>query len=107
MMSPLRGFGKSEVQTCRRVLIAEVYRGQGADFTTVFVNDQFLNRDPENKIKVHIISAQAYHSLFMHNIAIKCGLIYYSALYHLHLVKAETAQAFIPKEFRLVEAFGY
>ncbi|RVW29218.1 Protein NEOXANTHIN-deficient 1 [Vitis vinifera] len=25
----------------------------------------------------------------------------------LHLVKAETARAFIPKEFRLVEAFGY
>lgn len=39
--------------------------------------------------------------------AIKCGLIYYSALYHLHLVKAETARAFIPIEFRLVEAFGY
>ncbi|KAF3338697.1 hypothetical protein FCM35_KLT17534 [Carex littledalei] len=39
--------------------------------------------------------------------AIKCGLIYYSALYHLHLVKAETARSFIPKEFRLVEAFGY
>ncbi|XP_011086872.1 protein NEOXANTHIN-DEFICIENT 1 [Sesamum indicum] len=30
-----------------------------------------------------------------------------SALYQLHLVKAETARAFIPKEFRLVEAFGY
>ncbi|CAI9093075.1 OLC1v1028483C1 [Oldenlandia corymbosa var. corymbosa] len=29
------------------------------------------------------------------------------ALYQLHLVKAETAKAFIPKEFRLVEAFGY
>ncbi|WJZ81794.1 hypothetical protein VitviT2T_001613 [Vitis vinifera] len=29
------------------------------------------------------------------------------ALYQLHLVKAETARAFIPKEFRLVEAFGY
>ncbi|CAK7336063.1 unnamed protein product [Dovyalis caffra] len=34
----------------------------------------------------------------------KCGE---SALYQLHLVKAETARAFIPKEFRLVEAFGY
>jgi len=33
----------------------------------VFVNDQFLNWDPENKIKVRIISARAYHSLFMHN----------------------------------------
>lgn len=29
------------------------------------------------------------------------------ALYQLHLVKAETARAFVPKEFRLVEAFGY
>ncbi|KZV44076.1 hypothetical protein F511_10747 [Dorcoceras hygrometricum] len=29
------------------------------------------------------------------------------ALYQLHLVKAETARAFIPKEFKLVEAFGY
>ncbi|XP_065853285.1 protein NEOXANTHIN-DEFICIENT 1 [Euphorbia lathyris] len=30
-----------------------------------------------------------------------------SALYQLHLVKSETAKAFIPKEFKLVEAFGY
>ncbi|XP_028076972.1 protein NEOXANTHIN-DEFICIENT 1 isoform X4 [Camellia sinensis] len=30
-----------------------------------------------------------------------------SALYQLHLVKAETARAFVPKEFKLVEAFGY
>ncbi|XP_023644749.1 protein NEOXANTHIN-DEFICIENT 1 isoform X3 [Capsella rubella] len=30
-----------------------------------------------------------------------------SALYQIHLVKAENARAFIPKEFRLVEAFGY
>lgn len=30
-----------------------------------------------------------------------------SALYQLHLVKAKTARAFIPKEFKLVEAFGY
>ncbi|KAL3511497.1 hypothetical protein ACH5RR_030898 [Cinchona calisaya] len=29
------------------------------------------------------------------------------ALYQLHLVKAETARAFIPKDLRLVEAFGY
>ncbi|KAK3018173.1 hypothetical protein RJ639_003843 [Escallonia herrerae] len=29
------------------------------------------------------------------------------ALYQLHLLKAETARVFIPKEFRLVEAFGY
>ncbi|XP_056867182.1 protein NEOXANTHIN-DEFICIENT 1-like isoform X1 [Raphanus sativus] len=30
-----------------------------------------------------------------------------SALYQIHLVKAATARAFIPKELRLVEAFGY
>ncbi|KAG0496032.1 hypothetical protein HPP92_000640 [Vanilla planifolia] len=30
-----------------------------------------------------------------------------SALYQLHLVKAEVARAFIPKEFKLVQAFGY
>ncbi|CAN6726834.1 unnamed protein product [Malus baccata var. baccata] len=30
-----------------------------------------------------------------------------SALYQLHLVKAATVRACIPKEFRLVEAFGY
>ncbi|XP_068666115.1 protein NEOXANTHIN-DEFICIENT 1 isoform X2 [Aristolochia californica] len=29
------------------------------------------------------------------------------ALYQLHLVKAKTARAFIPKELKLVEAFGY
>lgn len=33
----------------------------------VFVNDQFLNWDSENRIKVRIVSARAYHSLFMHN----------------------------------------
>ncbi|GFS33067.1 hypothetical protein Acr_00g0026140 [Actinidia rufa] len=31
----------------------------------------------------------------------------FSAMYQLHLVKAKTARAFIPKEFKLVEAFGY
>ncbi|KAL1349889.1 protein NEOXANTHIN-DEFICIENT 1 isoform X4 [Arachis hypogaea] len=30
-----------------------------------------------------------------------------SALYQLHLVKAEKARRYIPKEFKLVEAFGY
>ncbi|KAL0695561.1 hypothetical protein Bca4012_062741 [Brassica carinata] len=30
-----------------------------------------------------------------------------SALYQIHLVKSATARAFIPKELRLVEAFGY
>ncbi|XP_047096110.1 protein NEOXANTHIN-DEFICIENT 1 isoform X1 [Lolium rigidum] len=30
-----------------------------------------------------------------------------SALYQLHLVKAATARAFVPKDLRLVEAFGY
>lgn len=33
----------------------------------VFVNDQFLNWDPEHRIKVRIVSARAYHALFMHN----------------------------------------
>lgn len=37
----------------------------------VYVNDQFLNWDPENKIKVRIVSARAYHSLFMHNMCIR------------------------------------
>uniref|UniRef100_A0A453IH04 phosphoenolpyruvate carboxykinase (ATP) n=2 Tax=Aegilops tauschii subsp. strangulata TaxID=200361 RepID=A0A453IH04_AEGTS len=37
----------------------------------VYVNDQFLNWDPENRIKVRIISARAYHSLFMHNMCIR------------------------------------
>ncbi|KAH0459874.1 hypothetical protein IEQ34_010537 [Dendrobium chrysotoxum] len=31
----------------------------------------------------------------------------FSALYQLHLVKAEIAHVFIPKEFKIVEAFGY
>ncbi|CAN4115170.1 unnamed protein product [Withania somnifera] len=37
----------------------------------VFVNDQFLNWDANNKIKVRIVSARAYHSLFMHNMCIR------------------------------------
>ncbi|RVX23227.1 Phosphoenolpyruvate carboxykinase (ATP) [Vitis vinifera] len=37
----------------------------------VFVNDQFLNWDPENRLKVRIVSARAYHSLFMHNMCIR------------------------------------
>ncbi|KAK8649070.1 hypothetical protein V6N13_129806 [Hibiscus sabdariffa] len=37
----------------------------------VFVNDQFLNWDPKHRIKVRIISARAYHSLFMHNMCIR------------------------------------
>ncbi|AAG26963.1 unknown protein [Arabidopsis thaliana] len=40
----------------------------------------------------------------MRGFVITCLL---SALYQIHLVKAATARAFIPKEFRLVEAFGY
>uniref|UniRef100_A0A0E0EZJ3 Uncharacterized protein n=1 Tax=Oryza meridionalis TaxID=40149 RepID=A0A0E0EZJ3_9ORYZ len=32
---------------------------------------------------------------------------YGRALYQLHLVKAATARAFVPRELRLVEAFGY
>ncbi|PKU76273.1 phosphoenolpyruvate carboxykinase (ATP)-like [Dendrobium catenatum] len=38
---------------------------------TVFVNDQFLNWDSNNRIKVRIVSARAYHSLFMHNMCIR------------------------------------
>ncbi|PKA60428.1 Phosphoenolpyruvate carboxykinase [ATP] [Apostasia shenzhenica] len=37
----------------------------------VFINDQFLNWDPNNRIKVRIVSARAYHSLFMHNMCIR------------------------------------
>ncbi|XP_059279553.1 phosphoenolpyruvate carboxykinase (ATP) 1-like [Lycium ferocissimum] len=37
----------------------------------VYVNDQFLNWDPNNRIKVRIVSARAYHSLFMHNMCIR------------------------------------
>ncbi|GFP89584.1 phosphoenolpyruvate carboxykinase [atp] [Phtheirospermum japonicum] len=37
----------------------------------VFVNDQFLNWDPQHRIKVRIVSARAYHSLFMHNMCIR------------------------------------
>ncbi|RAL40604.1 hypothetical protein DM860_006674 [Cuscuta australis] len=37
----------------------------------VFVNDQFLNWDLNNRIKVRIVSARAYHSLFMHNMCIR------------------------------------
>ncbi|CAN6295722.1 unnamed protein product [Urochloa humidicola] len=38
---------------------------------TVFVNDQFLSWDPENRIKVRIITSRAYHALFMHNMCIR------------------------------------
>ncbi|KAF3786809.1 Phosphoenolpyruvate carboxykinase ATP [Nymphaea thermarum] len=37
----------------------------------VFVNDQFLNWDPEHRLKVRIVSARAYHALFMHNMCIR------------------------------------
>ncbi|GKE93828.1 phosphoenolpyruvate carboxykinase, partial [Tanacetum coccineum] len=37
----------------------------------VYVNDQFLNWDPVHRIKVRIVSARAYHSLFMHNMCIR------------------------------------
>lgn len=42
----------------------------------VFVNDQFLNWDPENRIKVRIVAARAYHSLFMHNMYWKDHSLY-------------------------------
>lgn len=35
------------------------------------MNDQFLNWDPNDRIKVRIVSARAYHSLFMHNMCIR------------------------------------
>eukprot|EP00270_Netrium_digitus_P004829 TRINITY_DN161_c0_g1_i1.p1 TRINITY_DN161_c0_g1~~TRINITY_DN161_c0_g1_i1.p1 ORF type:complete len:528 (+),score=86.56 TRINITY_DN161_c0_g1_i1:125-1708(+) len=37
----------------------------------VFVNDQFLNWDPEHRLKVRIITARAYHALFMYNMCIR------------------------------------
>uniref|UniRef100_A0A0D6QSW4 phosphoenolpyruvate carboxykinase (ATP) n=1 Tax=Araucaria cunninghamii TaxID=56994 RepID=A0A0D6QSW4_ARACU len=37
----------------------------------IFVNDQFLNWDSQNRLKVRIISARAYHSLFMYNMCIR------------------------------------
>jgi phosphoenolpyruvate carboxykinase (ATP) len=37
----------------------------------VFVNDQFLNWDTAHRLKVRIVSARAYHSLFMHNMCIR------------------------------------
>ncbi|RWR74061.1 Phosphoenolpyruvate carboxylase [Cinnamomum micranthum f. kanehirae] len=43
----------------------------GIVLAQVFVNDQFLNWDPEHRIKVRIVSARAYHSLFMHNMCIR------------------------------------
>ncbi|KAK1552907.1 hypothetical protein Q3G72_025473 [Acer saccharum] len=62
----------------------------------------------------HITSLQSYMN-YMEVGKIKCASTYGkppwifkgSAIYQLHLVKAETAKAFIPKDFRLVEAFGY
>ncbi|GBG73996.1 hypothetical protein CBR_g17706 [Chara braunii] len=37
----------------------------------VFVNDQFLGWDPKNRVKVRIITARPYHSLFMYNMCIR------------------------------------
>eukprot|EP00249_Psilotum_nudum_P021247 c28033_g2_i2 orf=331-2352(+) len=37
----------------------------------VYVNDQFLNWNPTHRVKVRIISARAYHSLFMYNMCIR------------------------------------
>jgi len=52
-----------------------INRERAVDFLTsldkVFVNDQFLNWDSEHRLKVRIISARAYHSLFMHNMCIR------------------------------------
>lgn len=65
--------------------------------------------------KMNIISSFASLSLFFFFIdsawqpLCVCVCVYFvlSALYQLHLVKAKTARACIPKDFRLVEAFGY
>ena len=35
------------------------------------MNDQFLNWDPENRLKVQIVSTRAYHSPFTHNMCIR------------------------------------
>eukprot|EP01018_Ginkgo_biloba_P023997 Gb_40030 [translate_table: standard] len=52
-----------------------INRERAVDYLTsldqVFVNDQFLNWDSDNRLKVRIISARAYHSLFMHNMCIR------------------------------------
>lgn len=52
-----------------------INRERAVDFLTsidkVFVNDQFLNWDSNHRLKVRIISARAYHSLFMHNMCIR------------------------------------
>lgn len=52
-----------------------INRERAVDFLTsldkVFVNDQFLNWDSDHRLKVRIISARAYHSLFMHNMCIR------------------------------------
>ncbi|KAG6517381.1 hypothetical protein ZIOFF_020767 [Zingiber officinale] len=64
------GKGSPNIEMDEHTLL--VHRERAADYLNsldkVFVNDQFLNWDPEHRIKVQIISARAYHSLFMHNI---------------------------------------
>lgn len=32
----------------------------------VYVNDQYLNWDPNNRVKVRIISSGTYHGMFFH-----------------------------------------
>ena len=39
--------------------------------------------------------------------ALMVSTFLFRALYQLHLVKADIARALIPKELKLVEAFGY
>lgn len=58
----------------------------------------------ENKKNLSVAFQECLKSSSLLNFVSYFG---FSALYQIHLVKAETARAFIPKEFRLVEAFGY
>jgi phosphoenolpyruvate carboxykinase (ATP) len=52
--------------TCRREAIDYL-----AGRTRVYVVDGFAGWDPEYRIKVRVLCAQAYHALFMHNMLIR------------------------------------
>ncbi|KAF2307407.1 hypothetical protein GH714_026933 [Hevea brasiliensis] len=79
---------------------AEAYRDRGLEFELLLASPNVVNRYLKSwKLRKQNVR-QATGSLLGY---LKAGI----ALYQLHLVKAETARALIPKEFRLVEAFGY
>ncbi|KAJ1297904.1 hypothetical protein BS78_01G413700 [Paspalum vaginatum] len=67
------GKGSPNIEMNERAFL--VNRERAVDYLNsidkVFVNDLFLNWDTENRLKVRIISARAYHSLFMHNMCIR------------------------------------